>query len=212
MSWADEDVFNLLDNCWEGSYTKKSKQKAKTMTHNFQTGDIVRKPNGTRHIKIEQAYGNCIYGKYLHSGTSTGRVNTGNLVKVNEEVEQKGNSSMKGKLFKVKADNAYGVGLAVDSTGQYVLEMKDGSGVRSFSKKDVEVVMPFTFSVQFNGVGTEYSYLGKEGSVNIGDLLLKTDGTKGITIAKVTAVNTKSESATKYFDGVKIKTEALTNE
>ena len=212
MSWADEDVFNLLDNCWEGSYTKKSKQKANTMTHNFQTGDIVRKPNGSRHIKIDQAYGNCIYGKYLHSGTSTGRIDTSNLVKVNEEVEQKGNSSMKGKLFKVKADNAYGVGLAVDSTGQYVLEMKDGSGVRSFSKKDVEVVMPFTFSVQFNGVGTEYSYLGKEGSVNIGDLLLKTDGTKGITIAKVTAVKTKSESATKYFEGVKIKTEALTNE
>ena len=90
--------------------------------------------------------------------------------------------------------------------------MKDGSGVRSFSKKDVEVVMPFTYSVQFNGIGTEYSYLGKEGTVAVGDLLLKTDGTKGITIAKVTAVNTKSEKATKYFEGVKIKTEALGNE
>jgi hypothetical protein len=28
-------------------------------------------------------------------------------------------------------------------------------------------------------------------------------------IAKVTAVNTKSEKATKYFDGVKIVTESL---
>lgn len=212
MSWADDYVDDLLDNCWESHYTKKSKQKAKTMTYNFQTGDIVRKPNGSRHIKIEQAYGNCIYGKYLHSGTSTGRIDTRNLVRVNEEVEQKGNSSMKGKLFKVKADDAYGIGLAVDSTGQYVLEMKDGSGVRSFSKKEVEVVMPFTFSVQFNGVGTEYSYLGKEGSVNVGDLLLKQDGTKGITIAKVTAVNTKSDKATKYFDGVKLATTALEGE
>jgi hypothetical protein len=87
--------------------------------------------------------------------------------------------------------------------------MKDGSGVRSFAKKEVEVVMPFTFSVQFNGVGTEYSYLGKEGTVKIGDLLLKQDGTKGITIAKVTAVNTKSDKATKYFDGVKIVTESI---
>jgi hypothetical protein len=145
----------------------------------------------------------------LHTGLSTGRLDTRNLVRANEEVEQKGNGSMKGKLFKVKADGVYGIGLAVDSTGQYVLEMKDGSGVRSFAKKEVEVVMPFTFSVQFNGVGTEYSYLGKEGTVKVGDLLLKQDGTKGITIAKVTAVNTKSDKATKYFDGVKIVTESI---
>jgi hypothetical protein len=72
--------------------------------------------------------------------------------------------------------------------------------------------MPFTFSVQFNGTTTEHSYLGKEGSVVVGDLLLKTDGTKGITIAKVTAVNTKSEKATKYFDGVKLATVPLETE
>lgn len=212
MSWADDYVDDLIDNCWVTDYTRKRKQKAKTMAHDFKTGDIVRKPNGTKHIKVEQAYGNCIYGRYLHSNTSTGRIDTRNLVKVNEETEQKGNGSMKGKLFKVKADDAYGVGLAVDSTGQYVLEMKDGSGVRSFAKKDVEVVMPFTFSVQFNGVGTEYSYLGKEGTVAVGDLLLKQDGTKGITIAKVTAVNTKSDKATKYFDGVKLATTPLEGE
>jgi hypothetical protein len=212
MSFDDDYFDYLLDNCYNRSYNNKSIKKANTMTNHFQTGDVVRKPNGTRHIKVDQAYGNCIYGRYLHSGTSTGRIDTRNLVKVEDEVEQKGNGSMKGKLFKVKADDAYGIGLAVDSTGQYVLEMKDGSGVRSFSKKEVEVVMPFTFSVQFNGVGTEYSYLGKEGSVTVGDLLLKTDSTKGITIAKVTEVNTKSERATKHFEGVKIKTEALRNE
>jgi hypothetical protein len=212
MSFDDDYFDYLLDNGYNRSYNNKSIKKANTMTNYFQTGDVVRKTNGTRRIKVDQAYGDCIYGRYLHSGTSTGRIDYRNLVKVEDEVEQKGNGSMKGKLFKVKADDAYGIGLAVDSTGQYVLEMKDGSGVRSFSKKEVEVVMPFTFSVQFNGVGTEYSYLGKEGSVTVGDLLLKTDSTKGIIIAKVTEVNTKSERATKHFEGVKIKTEALGNE
>jgi hypothetical protein len=215
MSFDDDYFDYLLDNCYNRSYNNKGIKKANTMTNYFQTGDVVRKTNGTRHIKVDRAYGNCIYGRYLHSGTSTGRIDNRNLVKVEDEdeVEQKGNGSMKGKLFKVKkANDAYGIGLAVDSTGQYVLEMKDGSGVCSFSKKEVEVVMPFTFSVQFNGVGTEYSYLGKEGSVTVGDLLLKTDGTKGITIAKVTEVNTKSERATNHFEGVKIKTEALGNE
>jgi hypothetical protein len=213
MSWADDYVDDLLDSHWEGGYTSRYKKEAKAKKmHTFKTGDVVRKPNGSRQIQLEQVYGNCAYGKYLHTGLSTGRLDIHNLVHVNEEQEQKGNGSMKGKLFKVKADDAYGIGLAVDSTGQYVLEMKDGSGVRSFAKKDVEVVMPFTFSVQFNGVGTEYSYLGKEGSVAVGDLLLKQDGTKGITIAKVTAVNTKSDKATKYFDGVKLVTAALEGE
>lgn len=212
MSWADDYVDDLLDKCRESNYSNRTKQKAKTMSHNFQRGDIVRKLNGSRRIEVTEAYSNVVYGKYLHTGLSTGRIDVRNLVKVDEEVEQKGNGSMKGKLFKVKADGVYGIGLAVDSTGQYVLEMKDGSGVRSFAKKDVEVVMPFTFSVQFNGVGTEYSYLGKEGSVKVGDLLLKQDGTKGITIAKVTAINTKSDKATKYFDGVKIVTESIDSE
>jgi hypothetical protein len=87
--------------------------------------------------------------------------------------------------------------------------MKGTGELLPFDKKDIELVMPFTFNVQFNVVGTEYSYLGKEGTVKVGDLLLKTDGSKGIVIAKVTAVNTKSEKATKYFDGVKIVTESL---
>jgi len=88
--------------------------------------------------------------------------------------------------------------------------MKGTGDLVAYDKNEVELVMPFTFSVQFNGTGTEYSYLGKEGSVKIGDLLLKTDS-KGITVAKVTAVDTKSEKATKYFDGVKIVTEAIEN-
>jgi hypothetical protein len=181
------------------------------MTNNIKMGDIVRKTNGSRQIRVEQVYGNTIYGRYTHNETAAGRIYTNNLVLVDDcsETEKKGNPGMKGKLFKVKEDGSYGIGLAVDSTGQYVLEMKDGGGVRSFTKKDVEVVMPFTFSVQFNGTTTEHSYLGKEGSVVVGDLLLKTDGTKGITIAKVTAVNTKSEKATKYFDGVKLATVPL---
>ena len=95
MSWADDYVDNMLDKCWEGSYTSRYKKeaKAKKMAHDFQTGDIVRKPNGSRHIQLDQVYGNSAYGKYLHTGLSTGRLDTRNLVRVNEEVEQKGNGS-----------------------------------------------------------------------------------------------------------------------
>jgi len=181
------------------------------MAYKFEVGDVVRKRYGTKTILVREIYSNCVYGTYQHSGTSTGRLDPVNLVKVEntDNVEEKGYGKMKGKLFQTK-DGAFGVGLAVNSKGEYVLEMKGTGDLVAYHKKDVELVMPFTFSVQFNGTGTEYSYLGKEGSVKIGDLLLKTDS-KGITVAKVTAVDTKSEKATKYFDGVKIVTEAIEN-
>ena len=101
MTIADDYVDDLLDRCWVTDYSRKSKQKAKKMAHDFQTGDIVRKPNGSRHIRLDQVYGTSAYGRYTHTGLSTGRLDTRNLVRVNEEVEQKGNGTMKGKLFKV---------------------------------------------------------------------------------------------------------------
>lgn len=214
MSWADDYVDNILDGYWgdRANPRKQQNKKSKTMTQSLRKGDLVRKKYGTKVIEVTEEYGNHFYGRYVHSGASSGRLSIGDVVRVeDQEVETKGYDKMKGKLFQTK-DGRFGIGLAVNSQGEYVLEMKGTGDLERFKKSELEVVMPFTFSVQFNGVGTEYSYLGKEGSVQVGDLLLKTDGTKGITIAKVTAVNTKSEKATKYFDGVKIKTEALDNE
>jgi hypothetical protein len=213
MSWADDYVDLLNDGYWgdRSNLPKKQTTQSKTMTQRLQVGDVVRKRYGTKTILVREIYSYCVYGTYQHSGTSTGRLDPVNLVKVEntDNVEEKGYGKMKGKLFQTK-DGAFGVGLAVNSKGEYVLEMKGTGDLVAYHKKDVELVMPFTFSVQFNGTGTEYSYLGKEGSVKIGDLLLKTDS-KGITVAKVTAVDTKSEKATKYFDGVKIVTEAIEN-
>ena len=179
------------------------------MAHKFEVGDVVRKRYGTRTIVIREIYSNCVYGTYQHSGLSTGRLETGNLIKVEhtDNVEEKGYGKMKGKLFQTK-EGVFGIGLAVNSAGKYVLEMKGTGDLVAYDKNEVELVMPFTYNVQFNGVGTEYAYLGREGVVKVGDLLLKTD-TKGFSIGRVTAVNTKSERATKHFDGAKIVTEAL---
>lgn len=216
MSWADDYVDHLLDGYWgdRPNPNKQHNKKSKQMTQRLQVGDLVRKKYGSKAIEVVQEYGNHFYGRYVHSGASSGRLSIGDVVRVeNQTVETKGQENMKGKLFQTKeADVRFGIGLAVNSRGEYVLEIKGTGDLVAFNKKDIELVMPFTYSVQFNGAGTEYSYLGREGAVQPGDLLLKTDGTKGITIAQVTAVNTKSEKATKYFEGVKIKTEVLNND
>jgi hypothetical protein len=189
----------------------KPKKKGNDMR--FAIGDRVRLRNGKNTLVIESisGTGKSLDARYEHSGGLLSYRNSNEFVKVDDDDnEQKGTMTMKGKLFQTKEINPrFGIGLAINSTGKYVLEMKGTGDLEAYNKTDIEVVMPFTYGVKFDGQGTEYAYLGKEGMVAVGDLLLKMDGTKGITIAKVVAVDTKSEKATKYFDGVKLVTTPL---
>lgn len=208
--YTDDYIDHMVDGWFYQPYNKNTKQKKKGNSMKLVVGDRVRLGFGTRPLIVESVYGNDkVSARYEHSGGMISYRHMSEFVKIDGNNEQKGNT-MKGKLFQTKEQTPrFGIGLAINSTGKYVLEMKGSGDLEAFDKRDIEVVMPFTFSVKFNGQGTEYAYLGKEGSVAVGDLLLKTDETKGITIAKVTAVDTKSEKATKYFEGVKLATTPL---
>lgn len=179
---------------------------------NLQTGDRVRLRYGKHTLIVEEVFGNSsCYARYEHSGSLV-RKQMREFVKVSEAADvDKGYGKMKGKLFETQ-DGRFGVGLAVNSKGEYVLEMKGTGDLEAFDPKLVEVVMPFTFAVKFSTGNTEYQYLGKEGTVAVGDLLLSFDSKHkngGISIAQVTAVNTKSEKANKEFEGVKVVTQPL---
>jgi hypothetical protein len=198
------------DNCYNRGLTKKEIIMSK-----FQEGDSVRLGNGRRTLTVTYVsnYGNSsrVTAKYDHSSQTITRYEYEFVHASQDAPEEKGLTKMTGKLFQTREETPrFGIGLAIDSQGKFVLEMKNGEGIQSFDKKQIEAVMPFTFSVVFADQGkTEFNYLGKEGAVEVGDLLLKTDSRKGFTLARVTAVNTKSDKATKYFTGVKLKTENL---
>jgi len=207
--YTDEYIEYMADG-WFEEPMYKPKKKGNDMK--FAIGDRVRLRNGKNTLVIESisGTGKSLDARYEHSGGLLSYRNSNEFVKVDDDNEQKGTTTMKGKLFQTKEINPrFGIGLAINSTGKYVLEMKGTGDLEAYNKTDIEVVMPFTYGVKFDGQGTEYAYLGKEGMVAVGDLLLKMDGTKGITIAKVVAVDTKSEKATKYFDGVKLVTTPL---
>jgi len=218
MNWDDDwlnDIWRHGSSDREWSHKKKTKRK-KEKKMNLSVGDRVRLPSGSRTLVVEYIDSYYVTARYEHSG-QTIRRRAGDFVLVTGETEEdKGMNSMKGKLFQTREDTPrFGVGLAVDSQNRYVLEMKNGGGIESFDKKDVEIVMPFTFAIKFSTSNQEYQYLGKEGTVAVGDLLLAFDSKHkngGISIAQVTKVNTKSDKATKYFEGVKIKTESLDQE
>lgn len=206
----DEYIEYLIDGAFDDypPVVRNTVKKGNKMK--LAIGDRVRLRNGKNPLVIEGIYGSSIEARYEHSGGLLSYRKESEFVKIDDDNEQEGNTTMKGKLFQTKEQNPrFGIGLAINSTGKYVLEMKGTGDLEAYDKKEIEVVMPFTYGVKFDGRGTEYAYLGKEGTVAVGDLLLKTDGTGGITIAKVVSVDTKSEKATKYFEGVKLSTTPL---
>lgn len=215
--WQDE----YLDDIWRhGSSDRDMFDRFRFLDHKatnhknpFKTGDRVMLKTGTTELTVVRTAGLNVRAVYDGGKEQRWRpASDYNLVKAREtKSPTKGEKEMNlGKLYQTKEANPrFGTYLATNSQNKIVLEMK-GTGVPElFDASDIEVVTPYTYNVQFNGAGKAYAYLGHEGEVEVGDLLLKTDGTHGISIAKVVAVNTKSEHADKFFDGVKIATTPL---
>lgn len=212
MIWEDE----YINDIWRhGSSDREifSRSMESSFKRNpFAVGDTVKLKAGNTKLVVTNIAGSNVRAVYANGRQQRWRCSSEyQLVKSKESsVNNKGKQMKTGKLYQTReATPRFGTYLATNSQNKIVLEMK-GTGVPElFDADQIEMVMPYTFDVQFNGEGTKYAYLGYEGEVAVGDLLLKTDGTRGISIARVVAVNTRSEMATKYFEGAKIVTTPL---
>ena len=185
---------------------------AEYIDHTFKIGDIVVLRTGTAPQKVTAVRGNKIKTEYLNSRKQHDfrAASDYQLYEYVTPYLEEETDNMKNKLFKTIETNRFGTGLAIDSDGKYVLKMQDSGNFESFEEKDLKRVMPYTFDVTFVGGdgnrGTRYSYRGREGQVAVGDILILNDS---FSIARVVAINTESESATKTFNGSKLQTVAL---
>jgi hypothetical protein len=220
--WGSEHDIN-----WEWNDTPDPYKKKKGKTMNLQLGDKIRLAGGKRPLTVTYANHPTHGGRQTitaqYDGTGAQITRTSHdfvLIDEDHETENKGIDKMKGKLFQTKEDTPrFGVGLAVNSKSEYVLEMKGTNELEAFTmkkgKEELEVVMPYSFAVKFSTGPQTYQYRGREGSVAVGDLLMSLNSQHakgGISIAQVTEIDTKSDKATKPFDGMKIVTEPLDNE
>lgn len=222
--WEEDFIDRLWDQCDYNYTSHRKKAKAKSST-NFKVGDAVRLVSGQSLQHIIGVDGNRVMAAYPSSSAYSGRSRSSgrwrpasdyvyhSTYKHNPDTtqpESKGTNKMttQNKLYQTnEATPRFGTLLATNSQGKLVLEMK-GTGIPElFDAKEVNVVMPYTFSVVFGSNSTEYSYKGKEGEVELGDLLLLDNSPRGeLTVARVVGVNTKSDAATKHFVGVKLHT------
>lgn len=190
-----------------GDYEKHTNQP-------FKVGDLVCLKTGQAPQKVLEVKGHCIRCEYVSSRKQVGFRSASDFVPyeyyVPDEDENMKDYDMKDKLFKTLDGKRFGTGLAIDSDGKYVLKMQDNGNFEAFSESELKRVMPYTFDIEFLTGNTNrqnrYSYRGREGQVEVGNILLLNDS---MSIARVVAVNTESESATKTFNGVKLVTEAL---
>lgn len=108
--------------------------------------------------------------------------------------------------FTINGNTAYGTHIGTNSQNQYLIEEKGTGKIHVFDKKDLEEVVPYTFSAKM--ANSENHYIGTPGSIAKDDILLYT-GSSTPQIAVVTAVDTKSKSARSRFNGAKIVTQPI---
>ncbi len=212
---SDRD-FNTKRGWWSCSNTPKK------VNCKFAVGDKVRLKAGHAQMVVVSIKDKAIQADYVsrtragYRGCLKWRPES-DFVFYNNKTEEtlvetlEGNTEMKNKLYQTKESTPrFGILLAVNSQGKLVLEMKGTNEVLAFDKDEIEVVTPFTFAVKFPSNNTEYHYLGKEGDVAVGDLLLLDNSPVGKSeFARVTAVNTRSEVANVHFKGVKLVTQRV---
>jgi hypothetical protein len=182
-------------------------EKSVSASNPFKPGDLVRLKTGTEPMEVIKVSTYNLICEYVSSGKQLGHRDYNEFIayeyksvakKFNESTEKK-EKQMTTKLYKTVENGRYGEYKANDGD-KLLLLMQDTGSYEAFTADSIKRVMAFTFDVIFNGQGKVYSYLGTEGEVATGDLLLLDD----MTFARVVALGTESETATKRFKGTKL--------
>ena len=151
---------------------------------------IIRFPNGRRPIEVTQIDGNYIHGRYVNSGKPVWDYH--NYFQPYENNDQTIMNKEQLFTWSDAAGQHYGIYLATNTSGQYVIEEKQTGNIVTMHPDYLEEVIPWTFSAK-NG-NHEKHFTGND-TIQKGDVLLQTKTSK---FWVVTDVNTKNKTATKF--------------
>ena len=172
-------------------------------------GDYVVLGNGKKIIEVTKIGGNgysqYVKGVYVESG----KVIKDYFSYFSPAPEQNTNTkTMKEQLYTWNDphnNTVYGIKLAINSAGEYVLEIKGTGQIVTIDPQLLTEVIPYTFMAK-NG-NTEKHFISTEGKVSVGDTLIQTS-TATLKIWVVKETDTKNKTAVK-FTGRRIVTEKI---
>lgn len=203
--YTDDYVDHYLDGSrylfdYKWNRITQSKRVKAVPKQKFKVGDIVRLHKGTAPIEVTGIGGAYLTGKYLKSENYIYDRHQDNFVSYEGEAPMTNTN----KLYVFKDNfntnvDLYGHYLATNSQGEWVMEVKGSGVIMAIAKDKVQEVLPYTINVKFVDSGTTYSYLASKDQFPVGFYLVKAYSHDGWQIAHVTAVDTKSNKATKEF-------------
>lgn len=176
----------------------------------FDVGDKVRLTTGSSPLIVQRQYRSAYTGEWEYqleylSGVARTTHKESNLVAYEKDEEM----TTEKKLYEIKETSAlfdnktrtigYGHKLAVNSKGEWVMEIKGSGEIMAVSKDQVEEVLPYTIDVQFSNSSNTYAYLAEAGEFQTGFYIVEGQYGNGWQIAQVVKVDTKSRKATKKF-------------
>ena len=175
----------------------------------FNVGDVIISKNGKYPLEVTRIDNWGEYDlRYLHNGKlhNVGQWTINSNYKLYNPSESE--STMTNTLYTFKKSDgtdAFGTHIGTNSQNKFLIEEKVTGEIHVLDKKDLEEVLPYTFSAKMGN--SETHYIGTPDALKVDDILLCTSGSTP-QIAVVTAVDTKNKSA-KKFKGAKIMTVAV---
>lgn len=174
----------------------------------FNIGDIVIKTNGRNPAKIQryQSWNNRWYCKYLPPGKGCFEARENEIRFYDPREETMADTKTLYSFTKADGTTAYGSHIGTNSSNNYLIEEKGTGEIHVLNPKDLEEVLPYTFSATINGKETHY--VCQPDAVKKGDFLLyASDSTPQIAV--VTAVDTKNKTARSKFRGKRLVLEDI---
>jgi hypothetical protein len=180
----------------------------------FKVGDIIVSKTQKKYPKpiqltiVPRDYYDTYYGTYLDTGNekSIAYYQISNY-KLYEETEEVMNTKTLYSFVDEKGQELFGTHVGTNSQNKYILEVKGYDTYFIKDPKELEEVLPYTFSVNIGG--KEVHYQGKPDKISKGDYLMIATGNSVPCIGVVSAVDTKNKAARAKFTGVKLVTEKI---
>lgn len=124
-----------------------------------------------------------------------------------QQPENKGQTMADKTLYEIKTTSGtiFGHKLAVNSQGMWVMEIKGTGNVVAVDKETVSKVVPYTIGVKYTEGGTVYHYIASADDGWKADdfAICLPYGAGGYQLARIVAVDTKSDKATAEFNPLK---------
>lgn len=181
----------------------------------YKPGDIIKTSGGCHYVVRSKVDNYCIYvhteglselgyrvakNPKTYIDTYACPTVVGNINEIKKEIEM-----TKLYEFKVEGETLFGVRLATNSEGKWVMETKGGKGVYAVDKSELQEVIPYSILVQPHYSKDKIHMMAEKGKYTVGEIYVM-ENSSGFALYRVVKVDTKTNTSHTFTPSEKIPT------